>query len=258
MMEKIRVYFPFVVFILVNVQFITGQDWLDISKEALLDLRNALTYDNSISDLVFLVDTSGSLSASDYDEEITFVTNLLNEISVDMQATRVEVIPFGRTASQFITQISSPDSSKNKCTFNAEFKTMSQSINGYTTNMRDAFQLAWEVCLNNGLKRVPLNRVKTVVFLLTDGKWNTPYGDSSPVSRAQSLLAGDVEIFAIGVGNNIDYGNLESLVQDPDKHAFLLENFDQFAELATYLRGGMLLSFPLMSFFLSLITKKEN
>ena len=235
-MAKMKIFLAIVVFILVNFQFITGQDWLDISKEELLALRSS--FNNSVSDLVFLVDTSGSLTTSEYNEEITFVTNLLNEISVAMQATRVEVIPFGTTASQFITQISSPDPSKNKCTFNDEFKKMRHSINGWATNMRDAFQLAWEVCLNNGLKRIPLTSVKTVVILLTDGIWNRPWDDPSPVSRAQSLITGEVEVFAIGVGN-INYANLESLVSDPDKHAFLLENFDQFAELATYLRGGM-------------------
>lgn len=257
-MEGIRVFLPIAVFILVNVQFVTGQDWLQVSKEELLALRNeVLSFDNSISDLVFLVDTSGSLSSSDYDEEITFVTNLINEISVDMQATRVEVIPFGSTASQFITQISDPDLSKNKCTFNEKFKTMVQSINGGATNMRDAFQLAWEVCLNNGLKRTPLTKVKTVVILLTDGKWNTPSNDPSPVSRAENLIAGHVEIFAIGVGN-IDYGNLKSLVEDPDKHAFHLQDFEEFAELATYLRGGALPNFPLHSYFRFLITKKTD
>lgn len=176
-MEGMRVFLLIAAFILVNVQFITGQDWLQVSKEELLALRNeVLSFENSVSDLVFLVDTSGSLSTSDFNEEITFVTNLLNEISVDLQATRVEVIPFGTTASQFITQISDPAVSKNKCTFNEQFKTMSHSINGWLTNMRDAFQLAWEVCLNNGLKIVAITeRVKTVVILLADGNWNTPY-----------------------------------------------------------------------------------
>ena len=238
-MEEIKIFLLIVVFILVNVQFISGQSWLDVSKEELLKLRNeVLSFENSVSDLVFLVDTSGSLATSEYNEEITFITNLLNEISVNMQATRVEVIPFGSTASKFITQISSPDASKNKCSFNENIRLMSHSINGWMTNMRDAFQLAWEVCLNNGDKRVPLTSYKTVVILLTDGKWNTPYKDPSPVSRAEKLKAGNVEVFAIGVGN-ITFANLQSLVQDPDKHAFHLENFHQFAELATYVRGGM-------------------
>ena len=238
-MEEIKIFLPIVVFMLVNVQFISGKSWLDVSKEELLKLRNeVLSFESSVSDLVFLVDTSNSLSTSDYNEEITFITNLLNEISVSLTATRVEVIPFGSTASKFITQISSPDASKNKCTFNENIRRMGHRINDWMTNMRDAFQLAWEVCLNNGDKRVPLTSYKTVVILLTDGKWNTPYKDPSPVSRAEKLKAGNVEVFAIGVGN-INFANLQSLVQDPDKHAFHLENFHQFAELATYIRGGM-------------------
>ena len=69
-MEDRRVFLPAVVLILVNIQFITGQDWLDVSKEELVALRKeVLTFKNSISDLLFLVDTSASLSSSDYDEE---------------------------------------------------------------------------------------------------------------------------------------------------------------------------------------------
>ena len=242
-MGKMKVFLPIAVFLLTNFQFVTTQDWLEVSKEQLKILRDQVSnsqgfYDQK-SDLVFLVDTSGSLWTNDFNEEKKFVMNLLNEISVGMQATRVEVIPFGSQATKFITQISAPEPTKNKCTFNEKFKPMPQSINGWMTNMRDAFQLGWEVCLNNGLKRTPLTKVKTVVILLTDGYWNYPYNDPSPISRAQNLLAGNVEVFAIGVGY-VDFPRLRQLVHDPDKHAFHLSDFSQFAELATYIRGGML------------------
>lgn len=240
-MGKMKVFLAIAVLVLVKFQFVTAQDWLKISKAEILKLRNSLSktgFDNSKSDIVFLVDTSGSLWPNDFNEEKKFVMNLLNDISVGMQATRVEVIPFGSTASKFITQISDPQSTKNKCTFNEKFKPMVQSINGWMTNMRDAFQLAWEVCLNNGLKRTPLTKVKTVVILLTDGYWNYPYNDPSPISRANDLINGNVEVFAIGVGS-VDFNNLRRLVgSNPDKYAFHLRDFDEFAELATYIRGG--------------------
>lgn len=240
---KMKVFLPFVVFLFMNFQFVTTQDWLKVSKEQLKILRDQVSGSQGFyqqqADLVFLVDTSGSLWTSDFNEEKKFVMNLLNEMSVGMQATRVEVIPFGSQATKYITQISAPDITKNKCTFNEKFKPMPHSINGWMTNMRDAFQLAWEVCLNNALKRIPLTKVKTVVILLTDGYWNYPYGDSSPISRAQNLLKGHVEVFAIGVGH-VDFPNLRKLVSDPDKHAFHLRDFNEFAELATYIRGGKL------------------
>ncbi|XP_078371653.1 sushi, von Willebrand factor type A, EGF and pentraxin domain-containing protein 1-like [Oculina patagonica] len=238
-MGKMKFFFP-VVFLLVNFQFVTAQDWLAVSKQELKNLRNQLSktgFDEGKSDIVFLIDTSGSLWGSDYEEEKKFVMNLLNEISVDMQATRVEVIPFGSSATKYITQISDPQNTKNKCTFNEKFKPMPQSINGWMTNMRDAFQLGWEVCLNNANKRVPLDKVKTVVILITDGHWNYPYNDPSPLKRAQDLVAGKVEVFAIGVGY-VNFANLRQLVgSDPDKYAFHLKDFTEFAELATYIRG---------------------
>lgn len=242
-MAKMKVFLPIAVYLLINFQFITTQDWLKVSKEQLKILRNNVSGSQGFyqqqADLVFLVDTSGSLWPGDFNEEKKFVMNLLNEMSIGMQATRVEVIPFGSQATKYITQISDPQVTKNKCTFNERFKMMDHSINGWMTNMRDAFQLAWEVCLNNALKRKPLSKVKTVVILLTDGYWNYPYDDSSPISRAQSLLAGSVEVFAIGVGY-VDFPRLQQLVHNPDRHAFHLRNFNEFAELATYLRGGEL------------------
>ena len=110
---------------------------------------------------------------------------------------------------------------------------MIQSINGWATNMKEAFRLAKEVCVGrySGQKKGTLATLKTTVILITDGKWNRPSSDT------EQRTAG-AEIFAIGVGNNVDYDKLKLVVDDPTKQAFHLEGFDQFAELATYLRGG--------------------
>lgn len=255
------VFLPIAVILLINFQFVTAQDWLQVSKEELLKLRNELSrtgFENSMSDIVFLVDTSESLSDDDYNEEAKFVSNLLNEISVANDATRVEVIPFGTTASQFITQISDPATTKNKCTFNEKFKTMSKDIIGGWTNIKEAFQLASKVCLNNGLKRVPLSLVRTVVILLTDGKWNRPPNDPSPVSIAQDMINGNVEVFAIGIGDKIDYDNLKLVVEDPDKKAFHLNDFEEFAELATYIRGGKIVNLFFNSMLLKIVKQMKR
>ena len=109
----------------------------------------------------------------------------------------------------------------------------------WATNTKGAFKLAYDVCVGrySGLKRGPLNQVRTVVILITDGYWNWPYNDPSPIPIAQSLLAARVEVFAIGV----EYANLpalQKLVKDPAKQAFLLRNFGEFDELSVYVRGG--------------------
>ncbi|XP_068719978.1 sushi, von Willebrand factor type A, EGF and pentraxin domain-containing protein 1-like [Montipora capricornis] len=211
-------------------------DWLKVSETELLKLRGE--HLNQKSDIFFLIDTSGSLSGSDFNEEKKFVTNLLNEIRVSNGGTRVEVIPFGTTASIYIDQISSASLMKNKCTFNAKFNQLNKNINGFLTNMKDAFNLVKQVSFGtlNKDKRVPLKSFKTTAILITDGKWNTPSNDPSPVSLAQEIRAAGVEVFAIGVGY-IDYGRLRQVVENPDKQAFHLQDFTQFSELATYLRG---------------------
>ena len=229
------------VFLLGNSWTGLCQDWLKVSETQLLKLRNEHnSYNHSKSDILFLIDTSYSLSDSDFVEEKKFITNLLNVISVGMEATRVEVIPFGFSASIFIDQVSKPDLGKNKCTFNEKFNPMPRG-NGAATNMKAAFELAFSVCLGNSSsqKRTPLKQVKTTVILLTDGRWNWPWQNPSPVSLAAQLQTASVEVFAIGVGN-IDYNQLKQLVEVPDKQAFHLKDFDQFSELATYLRGGKL------------------
>ncbi|XP_074620011.1 sushi, von Willebrand factor type A, EGF and pentraxin domain-containing protein 1-like [Acropora palmata] len=211
-------------------------DWLNVSEEELKKLRGE--HLDQKSDIFFLIDASGSLSTHNFNEEKKFITNLLNEMSVANDATRVEVIPFGSTASIFINQISVAAANKNKCTFNEKFNTLPHSINGYMTNMKDAFSLVRDVCIGslNKDKRVPLSSFKTSVILITDGRWNRPRGDASPVALAQELIQAGVEVFAVGVGY-IDFSKLQQVVQIPSKQAFHLQNFNQFSQLATYLRG---------------------
>lgn len=217
---------------------LSAVDWLKQSKKDLLTLRGS--FKNQKADILFLIDSSGSLSYHEFLLEKKFITNLLNLISVGYEATRVEVIPFHDSAYRYIKFISEPGRSKNKCYFNERFNQL--GFQPGMTNMRDAFQRAIDVCLGTyqGVKRSPMSQFKTVVILLTDGYWNWPWRDSSPISRAQQLIANKAEVFAIGVGHGVHFGNLQALVanQGANPHAFHLNNFNEFNELATYIRGG--------------------
>ena len=194
-------------------------------------------YVDKKADILFLIDTSGSLSSDDYDKEKGFVRDLLNEISVGHEATWVEVIPFGNSASLYIDQVSNPNITKNKCTFNEKFNLMEQKINGWSTNTKAAFDLAFDVCRGrlSGGRRVSSDGkpIKTTVLLLTDGDWNY---DANPISTANKLHPpnGEVEVFAIGLGKYLTFDNLKSVTNQPDKQAFLLENFNEVIVYASY------------------------
>ena len=216
-----------------------AQSNLERAKQEFTRLRDELTIANNISDILFLLDTSASLSGPEFNAEKRFVLNFLNTIPVGITAARVEVIPFGTRASLYIDGVSNPSFSMNKCDIFQKLIQMPLSINGFSTNTKSAFQLAYDVCLGkySKQKRGPLNQVRTVVILITDGRWFWPYNDPSPIPIAQSLLAANVEVFAIGVAN-ANLPALQQLVKDPAKQAFLLRNFWELDELSFYVRGG--------------------
>ena len=237
---KMKVILRIAVFFLMSNQLAFSQSSLEKAKFRFTKLRNDYIA-NSKADILFLIDTSGSLFSTEFKAEKEFVMEFLRKIPVSMQATRVEVIPFGTTASLFINQVSSPASTKNKCTFYDKFNPMPVSINGWMTNTKGAFQLAYDVCVGkySGQKRGPLSKVKTTVILLTDGVWNQPWNDPSPIPIAQQLHAAGVEVYAIGVGY-VDFNNLKKVTGDPPSQAFYLQNFAQLEELTKYFKGGKL------------------
>ena len=200
------------------------------------------SHNNTMSDLIFLLDTSGSLWYYDYssgtykngfDDEKAFVNSLLNQIRVSLPSTRVAVIMFGSDSTIEINYISNVSPSNHKCNFKSAFQRL--KFRSGMTNMHDAFQHAWDILFGSlsGNKR-PTKQVKTSVFLLTDGMWNDG-GD--PASLAQTLKKDGIEIFSIGVTSGVSTSVLQQLATD-NNHAFRYRDFKQFRELATYLRGG--------------------
>ena len=211
------------------------QDFLTKSKKELLKLRIQLQGEKP--DIFFLLDTSGSLTNANFEEEKRFVKNFLNTFSIGFDATRVQVILFGTRASSDIDFVSKPHKSKNKCELNTKLSGLRHRYG--LTNTKGAFQIVYDVCFGiySGEKR----RTKTVVILLTDGYWNWPFGDSDPTPIAKNLVNGGVEVIAIGVGFGAPPQNLlNNLVADPARQAFTLQSFNQLAELSRYIRGGMI------------------
>ena len=228
--------FAVVAFILVMSLFTFAQSNLERAKRELKRLRDELAGANKKSDFLFLLDTSGRVSSSEFQTQKGFVTNILNTITVSVDSTRIEVIPFADTASRFIDGVSVPSLDKHKCQLVEKFNSMPQSINGFGRNTYGAFKLAFDICLGqlSAMKRVPLYRVRTVVILLTVGPWQ----GQSPVSIAKNLQQANIEVLVIGVGNRVLETNLQKMVNNADKQAFYLRTFQELAELSLFLRGG--------------------
>ena len=192
-------------------------------------------YNNSRSDIIFMLDLSGSVSYYGFQTEKKFVNSLLSKISVQPIATRVSVITFEQSAAKRIDYIDYSGLEKNKCTFSKEFKRIKHSY-GPATNMAAAFNRAKDLLTsakNNGNLR---QNVNTVIVLLTDGWWNL---GGSPRAIAESLRKPSTffaEVISVGVGYASQWQLKE--ISGIDSNVIMARSFTQFEELATKIRGG--------------------
>ena len=195
-------------------------------------------YNNSRSDIIFMLDLSGSVSDYGFQTEKKFVNSLLSEISVQPIATRVSVITFEQSAAKRIDYIDYSGLDKNKCTFSNEFKRIKHAY-GPATNMAAAFDRAKGLLTsakNNGNLR---QNVNTVIVLLTDGWWN--HG-GSPKALAESLRSPSsffAEVISVGVGWARHWQLKE--ISGLDSNVIMANSFTQFEELASKIRGGIFL-----------------
>uniref|UniRef100_A0AAY4CTR2 Sushi, von Willebrand factor type A, EGF and pentraxin domain-containing protein 1 n=1 Tax=Denticeps clupeoides TaxID=299321 RepID=A0AAY4CTR2_9TELE len=174
-------------------------------------------------DLVFLVDESSSVGASNFRSELRFVRKLLSDFPVSPENTRVALVTFS-SKTHVVTRvdhISKPHAHQHKCSlFNQEIPAI--TYRGGGTYTKGAFQRASQILQNS-------NRNATkVIFLITDGYSNG--GDPRPV--AASLRMDGVEIFTLGIwqGNIRELHDMASLPKD--QHCYFVHNFAEFEALA--------------------------
>jgi len=206
---------------------------LDDEAKILTDFKQK--YNNSQSDIIFLMDVSGSVSNYGFASEKMFVENMLNEFSVAPYSTRVAVITFGAEVKTDINYIDiDPTSTTHqKCEFKPWFDYNVVHRYGYATNMIDAFKRSndlLETAMNNNHRR---SSIHTVAIMITDGYWNR--GD--PRNNANTLKNKyGVDLITVGVDGSSTW-QLEALASSKD-HVLEYDTFTKFRELALYIRGG--------------------
>lgn len=208
---------------------------LDIQNQILSDFK--AKYNNSKSDLIFLLDTSGSVGTHNFKSEKDFVNSLLNEFSLAPYSTRVAVITFGKVVKTDINyiDIEGTELDKNKCKFKPKFQNQVPFRNGARTDMKAGFSEVINLLRETKLNNRKRNGVHTVAMMITDGWWNTesPY-DNTDTLKSTYL----VDIFAVGVGY-YDLRQLNRIASSP-QHVLEFSSFRDFKTLAMRIRGGEL------------------
>ena len=164
-------------------------------------------------DLVFLVDSSASVGADNFYNEIKFIRKLLADFTVSLNTTRVVVITYSSVSHVLkqVDHITLPDVSQHKC------KLFDDEIVSITYNSGGTYTLGALMEANQVLKHSRPS-AKKAVFLITDGYSNG--GDPRP--EAKKLKEIGVQFFTFGIRNG-NVKELYDMASEPrEEHSYIL------------------------------------
>ncbi|KZS17024.1 putative Sushi [Daphnia magna] len=187
-------------------------------------------------ELVFLVDSSASVGAENFFNELKFVKKLLADFTVSAEAARVAVVtfssknrvvrhidhvsPFGLTAHRELAANGAGDP-RHKC------RLLEQELPaiGYTGG--GTYTLGALLEAQSVLEGARPEAVKAV-FLITDGYSNG--GDPRPA--AKRLREQGVRVFTFGIRNG-NVKELYDMASEPaQEHSYIVDSFEEFEALA--------------------------
>lgn len=165
------------------------------------------------ADVVFIMDSSGSIGRADYDREKQFVKDLTNVFQVSSNATRVSTIIY----SDFPKLIFDFDTYSNKQSINTAIDNLEYL--GNRTRIDKALALALTV-FSKSRPSVP-----RIAFVLTDGKQTEDY-DAKPLDIAVRPLHDlGVQVYVIGIGSYIEQDELYLLARRRED-VFFVSSFE--------------------------------
>ena len=182
-------------------------------------------------DLVYVLDDSGSIGASNFTQGLQAIHDSIAALNVDPANVHVGIVEFDTIASKVI------DLTDNKVA--AESAALSTTYRAGNTATYDGLALAQQMLNSSTLAR---SNARKVIVTITDGVWNyamqhpiTYYAtDPTPGLIATIQSQPNWVMYGVGIGTGIDQAHINLLSTDPDsEHAFMLS---QWNELTTVLQ----------------------
>ncbi|XP_013410815.1 uncharacterized protein LOC106173996 isoform X2 [Lingula anatina] len=180
----------------------------------------------SLADIVFVLDSSGSVGAANFEKVKDFVKDIVNDLDIGANSVRVGVVKFhSRPYSEFHL---------NKY---YDKKALANAVDGikYT---RGGTITSEGIKMMTDLAFKPANgdrpNVQNIGIVITDGKSNN--GRKFSKDAADAARKAGIEVFAIGVGSGVDQNELKDIGNDPDKdYVFTVGNFDALKSIKSQL-----------------------
>lgn len=173
-----------------------------------------------VTDVVFMLDASGSLYQDGFRREKDFVKNVIDKMGeITYDGTHVGIIVYSDEANIRIKL--------NDHYSNYELKRAIDDLpyDAQGTRIDLGFKEAKKI-FNDDTDHGARGNSKKVLILLTDGQQTYVPRVTEPSVVAKELVADGIDIFAIGIGPEIDRVELESFISKPE-YLFLAPEIDK-------------------------------
>jgi len=206
-----------------------AQFWVNYYRPAgdpdyFVNLCNRLSSDciNAGTDIVFVLDSSGSIGSSDFQKIKSFVKDVIQAFDIGFDQTRVGVV-------QYSTTVSRPfdlNDYGNKADMLAAVDRIAYTAGGTNTHL--ALDMMTNVSFTAARGARPMNEAHPRIgIVLTDGESTLP---SLTVEAAKRMHDANILAFAIGVGTSLDIVELTAIASEPTCTYLILLN-SGFAEI---------------------------
>ncbi len=181
-------------------------------------------------DMVFIMDSSGSIGAHNWPKMLHFAKALIQRFPIGPDETCIGAVSFGSSASKEFdlddyVNINDIANALNRIQWKDE---MTNTSGGIRVAMNEIFTL------KGGDRPAAPN----IAVLITDGESNRD--EIKTIPEAQKAHASGITLFVVGVGLNLNFQELEGIsTQPPEEHVFLVHSFDYLQSMEAMLKNAL-------------------
>ena len=185
------------------------------------------------ADVVFVLDTSGSIDDAEWAKMVKFVKESVANFNIGNDGIRVGLIQYSKT-NEVVLQL------KDGTTKGA----VESALDGINRLKSGTYTAAAIQSMANSMFSSPNGDrlgVVNIGIVVTDAKSaNTP----ATVAAANDARSKGIALFAVGVGTNLDKEELKGIANDPDqKYMIKADTFDALSQAVGGLREGLCVSY---------------
>ena len=168
-------------------------------------------------DLIFVLDASGSIGSSNFQLMRNLVANVVRNLEIGPNRTRVGIIVYSDSASvQFSLNTYMTSASLLQAIANIPY-----TAGG--TNTGAAIQTCIQQFSTFYGARPISSGIPRIAIVVTDGR---SYSPTATIAAAQMAHSRNILSYAVGVGGNVDMTELSAIASDPDsQYVRLLQQF---------------------------------